>query len=196
MRQGHLELRQGLLDQLRSGEWGIPLEIINRTQASAIQSVNDAWGCFSRSRMQLLPHQLWVCRQVIREWPTRWLVADDVGLGKTIEAGMILWPLLARGTVTRLLILCPASLVAQWQHRLRTMFDIRLSIFAPEVDTPRSDFWSTHNQVVASLQTLRMENEARQQRLFESEPWDLLFVDEAHHLNADEDQGLTLGYKM
>lgn len=194
--KANLELRQGLLDQLRTGEWGIPLEVISRAQASAIQSVNDAWGCFSRSRMQLLPHQLWVCRQVIREWPTRWLVADDVGLGKTIEAGMILWPLLARGTVNRLLILCPASLVAQWQYRLRTMFDIRLSIYSPEVDTIRSDFWSTHNQVVASLQTLRMENEARQQRLFESEPWDLLLVDEAHHLNADEDQGLTLGYKM
>ena len=51
-----------------------------RAQALAISSVNDQWGVFSRSRVQLLPHQLWVCRQVTREWPIRWLVADDVGL--------------------------------------------------------------------------------------------------------------------
>jgi SNF2 family DNA or RNA helicase len=124
------------------------------------------------------------------------LVADDVGLGKTIEAGLILWPLLARGGVRRLLILCPASLVDQWQYRLREMFDIRMSIYSPEVDTPRADFWNTHQQVVASLHTLRLDHRDRQRRLLECDPWDLLIVDEAHHLNADEQTGATLGYKL
>ena len=76
--------------------------------------------------MQLLPHQLWVCRQVTRTWPTRWLVADDVGLGKTIEAGLVLEPLLSSGRVRRVLVLAPARLVPQWRARLKTMFDIRL----------------------------------------------------------------------
>lgn len=171
-------------------------ETICHALAEAIVSVNDNWGVFSKSRIALLPHQLWVCHRVLRNWPAHFLVADDVGLGKTIEAGLILWPLLAKGQVKRLLIICPASLVEQWQFRLRDMFDIRMTRYLPEADTPRSDFWNTHNQVVVSLQTLRDDHNGRHQRLFESEPWDLLVVDEAHHLNADEDAGATLGYRL
>src|SRR4051794_30489325 len=59
--------------------------IMTPLQAEAIRSVNDAWGVFSRSKIDLLPHQLWVCRRLLENWPARWLVADDVGLGKTIE---------------------------------------------------------------------------------------------------------------
>jgi superfamily II DNA or RNA helicase len=178
------------------GDWDAPLEVIARLQAEAIRSVNDAWGVFSRSRVVLLPHQLWVCRRVLERWPTRWLVADDVGLGKTIEAGLILWPLLARGAVRRLLVLCPASLVEQWQYRLRTMFDIRLAQYLPDADGARADFWGTHPRVVASIETLRADHKGRQQRLAEAEPWDLLIVDEAHRLNADEESGPTLNYKL
>ncbi len=179
-----------------SEQWDAPLEVITRAQAEAIQSVNDTWGVFSRSRIALLPHQLWVCRRVNERWPARWLVADDVGLGKTIEAGLILWPLLANGTVRRLLILCRASLVEQWQYRLRTMFDIRMARYTSDTDTPKADFWNTHNQVVASLETIRADSRGRHERLFESEPWDLIIVDEAHHLNADEQAGPTLGYRL
>lgn len=176
--------------------WHRPLEVIARIQAEAIQSLNDTWGVFSRSRIALLPHQLWVCRRVIETWPTRWLVADDVGLGKTIEAGLILWALISKGVVRRFLILCPASLVEQWQERLRKMFDIRTAKYVTDADTERADFWGTHNQVVASLQTVRLDRAGRQDRLFESPPWDLLIVDEAHHLNADEKGGPTLGYQI
>lgn len=177
-------------------EWDSSLEVIARALGQAIRSVNDTWGVFSRSRIALLPHQLWVCRQVNRTWPARWLVADDVGLGKTIEAGLILLPLLATGQIRRLLILCPASLVQQWQYRLRTMFDIRLTPYTREADTPRSDFWNTHHQVIASIHTLRVDRGERHQRLLEADPWDMVLVDEAHHLNADEDSGYTLGYKL
>jgi ERCC4-related helicase len=176
--------------------WHKPLEVVARIQAEAIQSLNDTWGVFSRSRIALLPHQLWVCRRVIETWPTRWLVADDVGLGKTIEAGLILWALISKDVVRRFLILCPASLVEQWQERLRKMFDIRTAKYVTEADTERADFWGTHNQVVASLQTVRLDRAGRQDRLFESPPWDLLIVDEAHHLNADEKGGPTLGYQI
>ena len=184
------------LQAIELKKWHKPLEVITKVQAGAIQSLNDSWGVFSQSRIALLPHQLWVCRRVLETWPTRWLVADDVGLGKTIEAGLILWPLLSRGTVKRFLILCPASLVEQWQERLRKMFDIRVAKYVTEADTERSDFWGTHNQVVASLQTIRLDRGQRHERLIESPPWDLLIVDEAHHLNADEKGGPTLGYQI
>lgn len=178
------------------GEWDAPLRVITRCQAEAIRSANDMWGVFSRSRIALLPHQLWVCKKVSERWPARWLIADDVGLGKTIEAGLILWPLLARGTVKRFLLLCPASLVGQWEQRLRTMFDIRVTQYSPDLDTSRADFWNSHNQVVASLQTLRVDRGGRHKRLLGAEPWDLLLVDEAHHLNADEERGPTLGFSL
>lgn len=177
-------------------QWHAPIEVITRAQAEAIQSTNDTWGVFSQSRIQLLPHQLWVCRRVLESWPTRWLVADDVGLGKTIEAGLILSPLLSQKTIRRFLVICPASLVDQWIMRLRTMFDIRLAKYTVDADGPRVDFWGTHNQVAVSLQTLRDDRDGRHKRLFEGDPWDLLIVDEAHHLNADEKGGATLGYQL
>src|SRR5262249_57389817 len=91
--------------------------VVLRLLGEAIRSVNDAWGVFSPSRIDLYPHQLWVCREVTERWPVRWVVADDVGLGKTIEAGLILWRLRHLGLIQRLLILCPASIVEQWQGR-------------------------------------------------------------------------------
>ena len=194
--RGDLTLASGPLDAVGESDWHSPLGVITRSLAAAIQSVNDQWGVFSRSRIALLPHQLWVCHRVIANLPARWLVADDVGLGKTIEAGLILWPLLAKGVVKRLLILCPASLVEQWQFRLRDMFDIRLAQYVSQADTDKTDFWNTHRQVVASLQTLRDDHRGRHSRLLESPPWDLVIVDEAHHLNADKDAGPTLGYKL
>lgn len=173
-----------------------PADVLARALGDAVRSVNDAWGVFSRSRIALLPHQLWVCRQVNRDRPARWLVADDVGLGKTIEAGLILMPLLSSGEVKRLLVLCPASLVGQWTSRLRAMFDIRLAIYSPDSDTPKADFWNTQNQVVASVQTLRADRHGRHKRLEEADAWDMVVVDEAHHLNADEQAGPTLGYTL
>ncbi len=191
-----LEPRQSPRDAISTMAWSEPLEVISKAQAAAITSLNDSWGVFSRSRIALLPHQLWVCHRVLRRWPIRWLIADDVGLGKTIEAGLILWPLLSKRIVERLLVLCPAKLVEQWQQRLREMFDIRLYRYLPELDTERSDFFNTHQQVVASLHTLRTDRNGRHERLLSAEPWDLIIVDEAHHLNADEKSGKTLGYAL
>ena len=88
-----------LVDPLQaatSGQLQPALDAVLRAQALLIRSINDAWGVFARSRIQLLPHQLWVCQRVLEQWPTHWLVADDVGLGKTVEAGLILSGLRAR----------------------------------------------------------------------------------------------------
>lgn len=173
-----------------------PIDAVIRAQALAIRSVNDQWGVFSRSRVQLLPHQLWVCRKVTQEWPFRWLVADDVGLGKTIECGLVLMPLIASGRVRRVLILAPAKLVPQWQFRLKDMFDIRLQRYVTEADTARGDFWATASMVAASFHTLRDDRRGARQRLLNADPWDLVIVDEAHHLGVDERAGETLAYSL
>lgn len=194
--KSELRLIRGVLAKLHEASWDPPLEVVNRLQAECITSVNDMWGVFSVSRIQLLPHQLWVCRKVNSVWPARWMIADDVGLGKTIEAGMILWPLIANGMARRLLILCPASLVEQWQYRMRTMFDIRIAMYSSDQDTERSGYWQTQDRVVASVHTLRLDQRGRQDRMLDAEPWDLVIVDEAHHLNNDEHAGPTLSYKL
>jgi ERCC4-related helicase len=185
-----------LYSALRDGALSDPTDAIVRAQALAIGSVNDQWGVFSRSRVQLLPHQLWVCRKVTQEWPFRWLVADDVGLGKTIECGLVLMPLIASGRVRRLLILAPAKLVPQWQFRLKDMFDIRLQRYVTEADTERGDFWATASMVVASFHTLRDDRRGARQRLLDADAWDLVIVDEAHHLGVDEKSGETLAYSL
>ncbi len=196
VRTAEIKAVLGLEAAVRSGKLAPTSEVILRAQALAIRSVNDAWGVFSRSRISLLPHQLWVCHRALRSWPIRKLVADDVGMGKTIEAGLILWPLLAKGAIRRLLILTPAKLVEQWQERLRQMFDIRMSMYRPEVDTPKADFWSTHNMVVASLPTMRADSNGRHDRLLDAPGWDMVLVDEAHHLYAGEDGKKTLSLQL
>ena len=181
---------------VRDGILGDRVDAVVRAQALAIGSVNDQWGVFSRSRVQLLPHQLWVCRKVNQEWPFRWLVADDVGLGKTIECGLVLMPLISSARVRRLLILAPAKLVPQWQFRLKDMFDIRLQRYVSEADTPRGDFWATASMVVASFHTLRDDRRGARRRLLDADPWDLVIVDEAHHLSIDARTGETLAYSL
>ena len=191
-----LELVEGLAERMAAERHDSALHVVTRILGECIRSVNDAWGVFSRSRIALLPHQLWVCKRVLESWPTRWLVADDVGLGKTIEAGLILTPLLSSGRVRRLLVLAPASLVEQWQVRLREMFDIRISIYVPAADTETSDYWNTQDRVIASAHTLRLDKGDRWERLFDAKPWDLVLIDEAHHMNVDEQGHRTLSYQL
>lgn len=183
-------------EALTKGQLAPSLEVAARVQAEVITSVNAAWGVFTRSRISLLPHQLWVCHRALRSWPMRLLIADDVGMGKTIEAGLLLWPLLASRKVQRVLIFCPAKLVGQWQMRLKRMFDIRAATYHADLDTDRTDFWGIHQIVVASLPTLRADRNGRHDRLLDAPVWDMVVVDEAHHLNADEETGKTLGFEL
>src|SRR5262245_32450470 len=77
-----LVLRSAAADYLE-GRVSPASHVVLRLLGETIRSVNDAWGVFSPSRIDLYPHQLWVCRKVTEQWPARWVIADDVGLGKT-----------------------------------------------------------------------------------------------------------------
>ena len=191
-----LSKRAVVEDRLIAGKSDSLTRVINRMQAETIISANDAWGVFSPSRIALYPHQLWVCNKVGRSWPMRWLVADDVGLGKTVEAGLILWPLITRNRVNRILILSPASIVRQWCSRLLRMFDIRMTDYRSESDGTRDNYWKRHDRVVASFHTLREDRNGRWKRIHEADKWDLVIVDEAHHLNSDEEGGKTKIFRL
>lgn len=191
-----LEVLQDIYSELKNANKSNPDEVIAKIQSSIIQAINNKWGVFSRSNIDLLPHQLWVCHQVLKEWPVRYLVADDVGLGKTIEAGLMIWSLMASKKAHRILILTPAPLTFQWQERLLNMFDLTFDVFTVEQEKSKVNYWKGRSHVIASFPTVAMDNEKRRQQIFESEPWDLVIVDEAHHMNASQRQGKTLQYEF
>jgi superfamily II DNA or RNA helicase len=124
-------------------------------------------------------YQLETVRKVLKQFRGRVLLADEVGLGKTIEAGMVLKEYLLRGMAERILVLVPATLVGQWQEEMATKFDTQ---FATSYDSLlRNDpekFWS-QPRVIASIATARR---AEHQEILARQNYDLVIVDEAHHL--------------
>ena len=152
-------------------------------RAQAMRS--PAWGLAS-ARIDLIPHQLRVAGIVAQRRPPRALLADEVGLGKTIEAGMIIARLLSVGRVARVLVLAPASLTCQWFVELLRRFNLPFSLFdeerceAIEVGDAARNPFEDEQCVIADISWLADEAK-RAQQVVEAE-WDLVVVDEAHHL--------------
>jgi len=146
---------------------------------------SPAWGLLS-ARIDLIPHQLRIAEVVSRRRPVRVLLADEVGLGKTIEAGMILAQLLAGGRIDRALIVLPETLVFQWFVELLRRFNLQFSVFDEErceaielAGDGRNPFLD-EQLVIVDLAFLRDSPRRGAQAL--AAGWDLLIVDEAHHL--------------
>jgi ATP-dependent helicase HepA len=152
-------------------------------RAEAMRS--PAWGLAS-ARIDLIAHQLRVAGIVAQRRPPRALLADEVGLGKTIEAGMILARLLATGRVARVLVLAPASLTCQWFVELLRRFNLPFALFdeerceAIEVADPSRNPFEDEQGVIADIGWLAGDVK-RAQQVADAE-WDLVVVDEAHHL--------------
>ncbi|MFH1176436.1 MAG: SNF2-related protein [Acidobacteriota bacterium] len=124
-------------------------------------------------------YQVETVRKVLRQYHGRVLLADEVGLGKTIEAGMVLKEYLLRGMVEKVLILTPASLVGQWREEMESKFFLELA--TTEDALLRSDpkaFWR-QPRIIASIAAARREEHAA---IVGAQSWDLVVVDEAHHL--------------
>jgi SNF2 family DNA or RNA helicase len=118
-------------------------------------------------------HQIETAKTVINKLQGRALLADEVGLGKTIEAGLILKEYLLRGLAKKILILTPASLITQWQEELKTKFDLNFKTHY-EIEN-----WEDSELVIASLDTAKS---VKNQEIVKSIRYDLLIVDEAHKL--------------
>jgi superfamily II DNA or RNA helicase len=138
------------------------------------------------------PHQLKILYQVADRFPCSFLIADEVGLGKTIETGLILRYLLVSQQVKRVLILAPASVQPQWHSELREKFNLHFWSYSqgeftyadPNLaafDPLRSDAnpWNQHDRLLASSHLVRRSD--RRDELLDAEPWDLVILDEAHH---------------
>jgi ATP-dependent helicase HepA len=136
-------------------------------------------------RMDLIPHQLYIASEVTRREAPRVLLADEVGLGKTVEACLIIHRLLATGRVARVLIVVPESLVHQWFVELLRRFNLWFHIFneercaAVEAGNPDANPFLEDQLVLCPLSLLLREKRALQAV---DAGWDMLVVDEAHHL--------------
>jgi len=135
------------------------------------------------------PHQDAIASRILEAWPRSFLLADEVGLGKTIEAGLVIRELLLTKRASRILLLVPASVQRQWQEELWEKFclDIPSLEGGRFVDAHRNDNpvpsgsnpWSAFPVLLASSHLARRRD--RRQQILDAGPWDLVFVDEAHH---------------
>ncbi|MGA2034059.1 MAG: DEAD/DEAH box helicase, partial [Thermoguttaceae bacterium] len=124
------------------------------------------------------PHQIETVRKVLRHFRGRVLLADEVGLGKTIEACLLLREYLLRGLAKRVLILVPTPLVSQWREELQSKFGLEFSIPPRTRQADRLDYWTGTDRVLASLAFAKSQRRAE---AVAAAPWDLVIVDEAHH---------------
>jgi ATP-dependent helicase HepA len=189
-----------------SGLWPLPAELppaerlargqvdsyddfLNRMDGLRLQRIRQAGGLgsFLGGRIQLFPHQLYAAERACHSDPVRWLLADEVGLGKTVEACLILNRLLQTGRADRTLVVAPETLTLQWlgelwrkYHQVFVLLDEKRLADVARDHGPDFNPFDVHRRVIVGLDTL-----ASRRRLTEQAAEagvDLLVVDEAHHL--------------
>ena len=138
-------------------------------------------GELTASRVDLLPHQILLVHDLLDRTPRRLLVADEVGLGKTIETGMLIRELIARGEAARILIVAPAGLIENWRSELAECFRLTFDVLGRDFRDHGAATWERYPRVICSIDTLKQRR--RVQRLLAAPPWDLVIFDEAHHLS-------------
>jgi ATP-dependent helicase HepA len=179
--------------RLFSGQFDPPDAFSLRLSALRLQHErrhSDVRG-FMGGRIDLLPHQLSIAAEVTRRLTPRVLLADEVGLGKTIEACLILHRLILTGRASRVLVIVPESLVHQWFLELLRRFNLWFHIFtegrcvAIEESEPGVNPFLEHQLVLTDLDLFTANSERLTQAV--DAGWDLLVVDEAHHLRWSPD---------
>lgn len=168
-----------LWERLEHGPYDRPVDFLLKQLAIQLP-LHNSGGQLSNSRTDLLPHQILLTHDVVAMDRRQLLIADAVGLGKTIEAGMIIRELVTRGLAQRILVICPAGLIRNWQKELRDCFRMHFDVLG--IDFQDSDLaWETHHRVIASIDTIKRP--LRMERLLAGPKWDLVIFDEAHHLS-------------
>lgn len=160
------------------------LRAIRLTLQAHTLPLMESAAALTSARIDLLPHQVVLTHRVATASPRRFLIADEVGLGKTVETALILRELASRGELERALMVVPAGLVNNWHRELNEVFGLDFEVFGSEGDVTdrKSNAFAKHDRLIASIDTLKRP--ARVKRLLEAPRWDLVVFDEAHHLTA------------
>ena len=167
------------IERLKDGEFDDRWRFDLRERAAQLLVCNHD-GQLSDARTDLLPHQISVAHKVVSSPRRRYLIADEVGLGKTVEAGMILYALRQRGQAQRVLIVPPAGLTLQWQEEMEDKFGLEFSVYREDVDGQLA--FERMDYLIASVDTLKRED--HKTLLLASRDWDVIIFDEAHKLSA------------
>ncbi|ANY87869.1 RNA polymerase-associated protein RapA [Pseudomonas putida] len=159
----------------------------NTLQHTSKQMLSTLWG-LGGCRAQPIAHQMHIAREVADRIAPRVLLADEVGLGKTIEAGLVIHRQLLCGRASRVLILVPENLQHQWLVEMRRRFNLQVALFDAErfIESDASNPFEDAQLALVALEWL-VEDEKAQDALFAA-GWDLMVVDEAHHLVWHEEQ--------
>jgi superfamily II DNA or RNA helicase len=167
---------------------------VARSAIAAVRPVDGLWAA-AAARLRLLPYQLEPALAVLGG-ATRVLLADAVGLGKTVQAGLILAELRARSLVDRALVLTPAGLRHGWADELRDRFGLATAVIDQSALTAHSwlaaadvNPWSCYDIVVASIDFVKRPDVLAS---LAAVPFDLLIADEAHHLTPGSDRGAAV----
>ncbi len=149
----------------------------------------DSAAALTSAKIDLLPHQVVLTHRIATASPRRYLIADEVGLGKTIESALILRELASRGELNRALMVVPAGLVNNWHRELNEVFNLDFEVFGSQGDVTdrKSNAFVKHDRLIASVDTLKRR--PRVKRLLDAPLWDLVIFDEAQHLTASKTGG-------
>jgi ATP-dependent helicase HepA len=189
-----LQPRSDLLATLREGRVGDSKAFGLRKQALVLDDERrcDALGALLASRVMVKPHQVGVVQRVLSARRPRFVLADEVGLGKTIEAGMVFSALRLSGLARRVLVVAPSHLTVQWLVELFHKFSQLFTLMDSErftqslKEAPGVLPWARFPLVITSLEMLSRSEEHRQLLEDPSAFWDLVIIDEAHHLKGEK----------
>ncbi len=196
----HIEKLDSVVDRLAAGQSDPPLHYDLRERAIQLDLAYryDRFLSLTNNRIEIEPYQVKAAYEILNSYDQRYLIGDEVGLGKTIEAGMVIEELIARGRAERVLIVAPAPLTVQWQEEMREKFDRNFVIYDRDtVETyrqshPNQNVWEQEDFIITSIdfakQTTDDPDDDRVSvldALKNLEPeWDVAVFDEAHHLTA------------
>ncbi len=190
-------LERLLAGQIERGDWyELRQDILRMQSALAGHPLKGLMG----ARVDIIEHQLYIAHEVGKRIAPRVLLADEVGLGKTIEAGLIIHQQLLTGKAERVLILVPDSLQYQWMIELRRRFNLNFALFdlvrtaAIKEHDPEQNVFATEQCIIAGMDLLLDHHDLYEQAM--EAGFDLLVVDEAHHLHWDEAQGGNDKYEL
>ena len=192
------------VERFKVGEIGSTKRYLLRqvAQRYRMQNSQDDLVSLGQSQVSIQPHQVSVVHKVANNYPHRFMLCDEVGLGKTIEAGMALKELRARGGVERVLAIVPPNLVGQWQFELKTKFNETFSPLNTALANYLKDSGHAGNpfahpdypNVICSSRWVSRKNWAR---LCAEAHWDMIIVDEAHHARRHhQDRRTTALYRL
>jgi len=153
-----------------------------KTLSHALEIWNENTGSLSRLDIDPLPHQIHLVHHILSSGHLNWLIADDVGLGKTIETGMLLKALEQRGQAKRVLLITPAGLTNQWKEELHHKFGLsEFRVYGENFNIEEDREWKMYDHVIGSIDKLK--DDKHFDKLLRAEPWDLVIFDEAHRLS-------------